>query len=84
MLLLRTDTLVIGHIANKSIQKVAMDGAFSSDDVQGSLSVIVSQIDTFIEDSKHAIRVLDEIGKIHPFVQSKLEIHSLGSRSYLS
>lgn len=52
-------------------------GALSADNTQDALNFVKAKIDSFLEDSKYAIKVLDEIGKIHPFIQGKLRYFSL-------
>lgn len=58
-----------GNSVQSVLVAAAAGGALSSDNTKDALDVIKSKIDTFVEDSKVAIKILDEIGKIHPFVQ---------------
>ncbi|TCD61202.1 hypothetical protein EIP91_008790 [Steccherinum ochraceum] len=62
----------LDHLGN-GIQRVAtvvtMGGALSEDSTKDAFAVIKHKIDTFVEDSRMVMSVLDEIGKIHPFIQ---------------
>ena len=73
---------VAGDGVQQGVQIATVGGALSVDNTQEALNFVKSKIDSFMEDSKYAIKVLDEIGKIHPFIQGKLSSLSIVTQSH--
>ena len=65
---------ILGDDVQKIVQIATVDGALTDSNTSDAFSVIKQKIDTFVEDSKVVMSILDEIGKIHPFIQSRSSV----------